>query len=139
MLSAKSYPISCHFPSSFLSLVNRQNPKPQSLPASQIPVLGARSRLLLHRTLIPRRILGINPVTLPLGKRGILQICRDSVEREDFEAGLGKKEKVLVERSGDGGGSDWTTSVLLFGLWAGLMYYVFQLAPDQTPVCLLSA
>ncbi|CAL9105448.1 unnamed protein product [Musa acuminata var. zebrina] len=134
MLSAKSYPISCHFPSSFLSLVNRQNPKPQSLPASQIPVLGARSRLLLlHRTLIPRRILGINPVTLPLGKRGILQICRDSVEREDFEAGLGEKEKVLVERSGDGGGSDWTTSVLLFGLWAGLMYYVFQLAPDQTP------
>lgn len=78
-------------------------------------------------------------MTLPLGKRGILQICRDSVEREDFEAGLGKKEKVLVERSGDGGGSDWTTSVLLFGLWAGLMYYVFQLAPDQTPVCLLSA
>ncbi|RZS22700.1 hypothetical protein BHM03_00055516 [Ensete ventricosum] len=131
MLSPKSYPISCHFPSSFRSPVDRQNPKPRSLPLSRIPILGARSRL---RTLIPRRVLGIKPVTLPLGKRGLLQICRDSVEREDFEPGLGEEEKVLAERSGDGGGSDWTSSVLLFGLWAGLMYYVFQLAPDQTPV-----
>ncbi|RWV98220.1 hypothetical protein BHE74_00042556 [Ensete ventricosum] len=130
MLSPKSYPISCHFPSSFRSPVDRQNPKPRSLPLSRIPILGARSRL---RTLIPRRVLGIKPVTLPLGKRGLLQICRDSVEREDFEPGLGEEEKVLAERSGDGGGSDWTSSVLLFGLWAGLMYYVFQLAPDQTP------
>lgn len=35
----------------------------------------------------------------------------------------------------DGDGADWTTSVLLFVFWAGVMYYVFQLAPDQTPVC----
>lgn len=36
---------------------------------------------------------------------------------------------------GGGGGSlsDWTTSVLIFGIWAGLMYYIFQLAPNQTP------
>jgi hypothetical protein len=24
--------------------------------------------------------------------------------------------------------------VLIFGIWAGLMYYVFLLAPNQTPV-----
>ncbi|CAA6670706.1 unnamed protein product [Spirodela intermedia] len=34
--------------------------------------------------------------------------------------------------SGDGE-EDWTTSVLLFALWAALVYYVAQLAPDQTP------
>ncbi|KAL5704011.1 hypothetical protein ACHQM5_022491 [Ranunculus cassubicifolius] len=30
-------------------------------------------------------------------------------------------------------GRDWSTSILLFLLWAGLMYYVFQLTPNQTP------
>lgn len=37
---------------------------------------------------------------------------------------------------GDGGEEerDWTTSFLLFAFWAGLMYYVFFLAPNQTPV-----
>ncbi|KAL3633667.1 hypothetical protein CASFOL_022429 [Castilleja foliolosa] len=33
----------------------------------------------------------------------------------------------------DGDNRDWTTSFLLFAFWAGLMYYVFILAPDQTP------
>ena len=36
---------------------------------------------------------------------------------------------------GNGGeGRDWTTSILLFVLWAGLMFYVFNFAPNQTPV-----
>ncbi|KAJ0111347.1 hypothetical protein Patl1_01806 [Pistacia atlantica] len=30
-------------------------------------------------------------------------------------------------------GRDWTTSILLFVLWGGLMYYVFNLSPNQTP------
>ncbi|RAL42797.1 unnamed protein product [Cuscuta campestris] len=34
---------------------------------------------------------------------------------------------------GDGDGWAWTTSFLLFGFWAGLMYYVFFLSPNQTP------
>lgn len=41
------------------------------------------------------------------------------------------------ETGGGGGGEDgrdWTTSFLLFTFWAGLMYYVFFLAPNQTPV-----
>ncbi|KAH6780994.1 transmembrane protein [Perilla frutescens var. hirtella] len=41
------------------------------------------------------------------------------------------------ETGGGGGGEeerDWTTSFLLFAFWAGLMYYVFFLAPNQTPV-----
>jgi len=82
--------------------------------------------------------------------RGWAQICRDSSlqgppgagspaqEQEDKkkeEAVAGAAARI-ASGSGSGGGklSDWTTSVLLFGLWAGLMYYVFQLAPNQTPV-----
>ncbi|XP_073122962.1 uncharacterized protein [Henckelia pumila] len=43
-----------------------------------------------------------------------------------------------VENNGDAGGGsgeerDWTTSFLLFAFWGGLMYYVFFLAPNQTP------
>lgn len=79
--------------------------------------------------------------------RGSAQICRDASfqgppdgdsaaqEQEDK-----KSEEVAASAriaSGSGGGgklSDWTTSVLIFGIWAGLMYYIFQLAPNQTPV-----
>ncbi|KAG5076789.1 hypothetical protein JHK82_055484 [Glycine max] len=43
----------------------------------------------------------------------------------------------LKEESEVGGNSnnprDWTTSILLFLLWAALMYYVFFLTPNQTP------
>ncbi|PKI36574.1 hypothetical protein CRG98_043035 [Punica granatum] len=36
--------------------------------------------------------------------------------------------------NGDGGkGKDWTTSILLFCLWSALLYYIFNLAPNQTP------
>ncbi|KAL1555428.1 hypothetical protein AAHA92_11169 [Salvia divinorum] len=42
------------------------------------------------------------------------------------------------ETGGGGSGGeeerDWTTSFLLFAFWTGLMYYVFFLAPNQTPV-----
>ncbi|XP_031477611.1 uncharacterized protein LOC116248779 isoform X3 [Nymphaea colorata] len=51
--------------------------------------------------------------------------------------GDGDKQETSLEGENnlrkDGDGGDWTTSVLLFVFWAGVMYYVFQLAPDQTP------
>ncbi|KAG6474748.1 hypothetical protein ZIOFF_068687 [Zingiber officinale] len=134
MLPAKSYPTLCHYPSSSPSLSKRQNPNPRSL-LPHIPPLGAQSLFLLENS-TPRLVFGMKPTTLPLEKRRLLHTCRDSIEREDFEASVEEKEKNLVERTADGGASasDWITSVLLFGLWAGLMYYVFQLAPNQTPV-----
>ncbi|XP_042442864.1 uncharacterized protein LOC122027917 [Zingiber officinale] len=133
MLPAKSYPTLCHYPSSSPSLSKRQNPNPRSL-LPHIPPLGAQSLFLLENS-TPRLVFGMKPTTLPLEKRRLLHTCRDSIEREDFEASVEEKEKNLVERTADGGASasDWITSVLLFGLWAGLMYYVFQLAPNQTP------
>lgn len=33
---------------------------------------------------------------------------------------------------------NWATSFLLFAFWAGLMYYVFFLAPNQTPVDMMA-
>lgn len=56
------------------------------------------------------------------------------------EAVSKEEEKEAVVSGGDGGGGggveerDWTTSLLIFVLWAGLIYYVFVLAPNQTPV-----
>lgn len=47
-------------------------------------------------------------------------------------------EEEVGSNGDDGNGSDeerdWTTSFLLFGLWAGLIFYIFFLAPNQTPV-----
>ncbi|KAF7083737.1 hypothetical protein CFC21_087496 [Triticum aestivum] len=79
-------------------------------------------------------------------RRGWAQICRDS-SRPGADAAEQDREikndlaTATVPKIGGGGGggggggqlSDWITSVLLFGIWAGLMYYVLQLAPNQTP------
>jgi hypothetical protein len=81
---------------------------------------------------------------------GCSQICRDSSLEgpstgadsfaQEHEEDKKKSEAVAaaaarVAASGGGGSlSDWSTSVLLFGVWAGILYYLFQLAPNQTPV-----
>ncbi|XP_062195999.1 uncharacterized protein LOC133899088 [Phragmites australis] len=81
-------------------------------------------------------------------RRGWAQICRDSSlqgppgadssaqEQEDkkkSEAVAAAAARIASDGGGGGRLSDWTTSVLLFGVWAGILYYVFQLAPNQTP------
>ncbi|CAM0949289.1 unnamed protein product [Alopecurus aequalis] len=84
----------------------------------------------------------------PMGRRGWAQVRRDSslqnpppgVDAPEQDKEEIKRKLATAQIGGGGGGggggeqlSDWTTSVLLFGIWAGLMYYVFQLAPNQTP------
>lgn len=69
-----------------------------------------------------------------------------NTDRNPQESVLGDgdylEEEVGSGGGGDGNGSederDWTTSFLLFGLWAGLMFYIFFLAPNQTPVLIYS-
>ncbi|KAK4802645.1 hypothetical protein SAY86_000848 [Trapa natans] len=39
----------------------------------------------------------------------------------------------LADKGDGGDGKDWTSSILLFFLWVALLYYVFNLAPNQTP------
>ncbi|KAK3123219.1 hypothetical protein QOZ80_8AG0626580 [Eleusine coracana subsp. coracana] len=82
-------------------------------------------------------------------RRSCSQICRDSSlegpppgtdsSAREQEEDKKKSEAVAAPAArvaaGGGGGSltDWTTSVLLFGVWAGILYYIFQLSPNQTP------
>nr|CAB3480756.1 unnamed protein product [Digitaria exilis] len=93
----------------------------------------------------------LSPGTCRLGgvrqHRGSAQICRDASlqgppggdsaaqEQEDKKSDAVAAAAARIASGGGGGGklSDWTTSVLIFGIWAGLMYYIFQLAPNQTP------
>ncbi|XP_020675473.1 uncharacterized protein LOC110094552 [Dendrobium catenatum] len=120
--------LSCKFPLSLSSSSNR-NPRIRSeLPKSP---LHRASITQLPKTFNQRALLGIRPSIYFIGTRVQFPACRDSTEPRDSGVPVGEE----VKRSGDGGGrgNNWTTSVLLFGLWAGLMYYVFRLSPDQTP------
>lgn len=80
-------------------------------------------------------------------KMGLLQKWRSASGSQTAGDPVGEKASpVESERDGSDGsgggnggeGRDWTTSILLFVFWAGLMFYVFNLAPNQTPVCYLS-
>lgn len=82
--------------------------------------------LLFHK---PNKLI---PKFSPFRKKGNLQICQDSLNTQNPQDPVSKSEDELGNNNGSGG--DWTTSFLLFLLWAGLMYYVFNLAPNQTPV-----
>ncbi|KAF3445285.1 hypothetical protein FNV43_RR14980 [Rhamnella rubrinervis] len=70
-------------------------------------------------------------------KRGLLQICKSTLKSQNPEDPVLSNEGGLESELGKSGnvseGRDWTTSILLFVLWAALMYYVFILAPNQTP------
>lgn len=68
----------------------------------------------------------------PLTKIRSLQICHNSINTQNSQ----DPEENGIDNSngsGGGGGENWTTSVLLFLLWGGLMFYIFNLAPNQTP------
>lgn len=49
-----------------------------------------------------------------------------------------EEENELLGKGEGEGERDWTTSFLLFSFWSALMYYVFFLAPNQTPVSLIA-
>ncbi|KAF2292475.1 hypothetical protein GH714_023249 [Hevea brasiliensis] len=67
--------------------------------------------------------------SFPFQKKGLLQVCHSVLDSKDSE-----KEPILESETNDEKeGRDWTTSILLFVLWGALMYYVFNLAPNQTP------
>lgn len=69
----------------------------------------------------------------PFPKRVFMPIVRSSVETQDpQEPNVEKEVPLKMKKNGDDG-RDWTTSILLFLLWGGIMYYVFNIAPNQTP------
>lgn len=67
-----------------------------------------------------------------------LQIRRRSLNTPSSQDSVSEEDKVVAVDDGGkaasgGDGWSWTTSFLLFGFWAGLMYYVTFLSPNQTP------
>ncbi|XP_009588490.1 uncharacterized protein [Nicotiana tomentosiformis] len=84
----------------------------------------------------------INTKISVFGKKGRLYICHSSLNFQNQEDPIMEKDTDVSNEvsggsnNGASGGDqwDWTTSFLLFGLWGGLMYYVFFLAPNQTPL-----
>ncbi|GLJ18382.1 hypothetical protein SUGI_0325500 [Cryptomeria japonica] len=60
---------------------------------------------------------------LPEQKRR-LNVCRSTSN---------ERAPDINNSNNNGNGGEWTTSILLFGLWAGLLFYVFILSPNQTP------
>ncbi|XP_019198782.1 PREDICTED: uncharacterized protein LOC109192552 [Ipomoea nil] len=82
--------------------------------ATKAPTIPRKSCLQIRRS----------SLTTPSSQDPVLE--EDSSEVEDEDGG--------GENGGDDGeGWGWTLSFLLFGFWAGLMYYVLVLAPNQTP------
>lgn len=70
-------------------------------------------------------------------KKGHLQTCHSNLNSQDSEEDTVLDEGSLAtQREGSGNKEErnWTSSLLLFLLWGALMYYVFNLTPDQTPV-----
>ncbi|XP_021889931.1 uncharacterized protein LOC110808672 isoform X1 [Carica papaya] len=69
-------------------------------------------------------------------KKGHLQTCHSNLNSQDSEEDTVLDEGSLAtQREGSGNKEErnWTSSLLLFLLWGALMYYVFNLTPDQTP------
>ncbi|KAK8654052.1 hypothetical protein V6N13_128032 [Hibiscus sabdariffa] len=74
------------------------------------------------------------PLISPFRQKGGLQICQSTLNTQNSEEETGQDKGLLDNNNNnDKEGRDWTTSILLFVLWGALMYYVFNLAPAQTP------
>lgn len=65
--------------------------------------------------------------------KGHLQICQSTLNSQKPEDPvLNEGDSLISENGADE--KNWTTSILLFVLWGVLLYYVFNLSPNQTPV-----
>ncbi|KAL8238051.1 hypothetical protein R6Q59_019132 [Mikania micrantha] len=116
---AHTTPISCNFPS-----LHSQN------PSSKFPYLNP--------SVFPRSLQINNARTkFPnVNKRVYFQICRNSLDTQKSQnPNLEREDSVKIdgEMGGDGGGGGRMISFLILLLYGGLMYYVFNLAPNQTP------
>uniref|UniRef100_A0A6N2N9K0 Cardiolipin synthase N-terminal domain-containing protein n=1 Tax=Salix viminalis TaxID=40686 RepID=A0A6N2N9K0_SALVM len=126
MVASTNLIISCNF--SCLPL--KVNPKPKSLRKTHIT-------FLLFSNTSTRKSLNISDSAKPLhiynnNKKGVLQTCYSTLNSDKKSP-----DDQVLEKDDTGGGKeggrDWTTSILLFVFWGGIIYYVFNLTPDQTP------
>ncbi|KAH7684144.1 hypothetical protein IHE45_05G226700 [Dioscorea alata] len=122
--------LSLTLPSSFLS-----KPRTPHILLTYPSPIHQRTVPLL--TLNPRPIIGLQPhihqhQNRSIARQRLLMVCCSSIESQSNSEG--NEEGRPVRKVRNKRVSDWTTSVLLFGFWAGLMFYIFQLTPNQTPV-----
>lgn len=125
MVASTNLIISCNF--SCLPL--KVNPKPKSL-------LKTHYTSLLFSNTSTREGLNISNLVKPQyiynNKKGVLQTCYSTLNSDNKSP-----DDQVLDKDATGGGKegerDWTTSILLFVFWGGLIYYVFNLTPDQTP------
>jgi len=109
LIVAKPNLISCNFPS-------LKTKKSIQLHTTTSLASGCCCRLSSFKPLVAMKTPFVAATTSSF-RRSIV-ICNDS-----------NKQSQVVE-----GKRDWTTSILLFLLWAALIYYVSFLSPNQTPV-----
>ncbi|XVF31923.1 hypothetical protein REPUB_Repub17cG0037000 [Reevesia pubescens] len=109
-------------------------PQNASSVAIQARNFSQRSLLLSKRT--PKFSVVLKPckpmaLTSPFQRKGVLQICQNTLNSQNSEEETDQDKGSPVNSGKEG--RDWTTSILLFVLWGALMYYVFNLTPDQNP------
>ncbi|GAB4825315.1 hypothetical protein Ancab_008187 [Ancistrocladus abbreviatus] len=121
------------------SLFLPPNPKSQIPHPKFIYSFKRSSEPAIFYPLRPRNSNHKSPI-LPGVRRGVPQICNSSKSTPSLDDPDVEKEasveKGINNSGGSGmgeGGRDWTTSILLFLLWSALLYYVFNLSPNQTP------
>lgn len=130
-MSANTVLISCNF-----TPVPRTRPKLktqiQNLKSTNLTFLNRTTTLKFSDVLQPHNL---KPFVFPIRKRFLLQKCQSILDSQNSkDPDLDDKESSELRSKEDvQKGRDWTTSILLFVLWGGLMYYVFNLAPNQTP------
>ncbi|XVE72578.1 hypothetical protein DITRI_Ditri11bG0049500 [Diplodiscus trichospermus] len=111
-----------------------QNSSSKFRTSIQARNLSQQSLLLSERT--PKFSVFLKPqnqkaLTFSFQRKGVLQICHTNLNTQNSEEETGQDEGSYVNNGKEG--RDWTTSILLFVLWGALMYYVFNLTPNQTP------
>lgn len=128
--------ISCNF-SKFQSFTLK-SPKTRSL----LQVQNLRPTISFPKTRTGFSILFRNQncktFIFPFQQKGLPQICQSTLNGQNPEDQTLNDGNGLESKLGKSGnvaeGRDWTTSILLFVLWGALLYYIFNLAPNQTPV-----
>ncbi|KAI3428892.1 uncharacterized protein J3R85_008900 [Psidium guajava] len=102
------------------------------IPKPRIPFPSLPSKVAPSARGITRKHRNRNPSVSQSDKPRGLQVCRSLTKDEKPEDPFLKEEEISLPSNGERG-RDWTTSVLLFLLWGAIMYYIFNLAPNQTP------
>ncbi|KFK31793.1 hypothetical protein AALP_AA6G159300 [Arabis alpina] len=106
--------ISCNFPRFLPPLKPLRRPQIQTVSSRNLIVVQSK---FLKSDQILRRY------NRKYENKGFLHVCKSSLNKNP------DPDKTEIQDEA----RDWSSSVLLFALWGALLYYCFNLAPDQTP------